>query len=455
MGPDLAVTPNSIPTLMIYEQIQHYLEKHIEVQRNAKKGNCRQLSDGGYQDNMCAFTGVVRELAWTRVRIEGPILSHGVISAMTCKDLTKLEPGYGATAGATVTTLLTPTQRCQLKNDPSLYFRTSSIMSKQDDCVPTEYPYLWNKGSGTPLKEFLAKYKPSMVQDDGSKPWIWVLKDAAPLSDEDVEEEAAQAEAKTILTEVAEKVEAIQNDSSIPVRSNKKKGTKSKKELREAIQAEATEKFKDISVRYKCVSGKWLIFAPSEKVDAIWSTLATSLIEGPLASTAAYSIKVATSPREETPNYQHVLCLYIPDVYDKEKVVEVMKVLLRQHGMNLMGVKSNLYTAIGLDSKHPSGIQSTVWKNSALMKDTEIKARELKDQYFADLQTSKAAASTEKATEKAATPKSETAAKGKLKKKKKVADDPFASDEEKRRLLQSPRYSLMRNRTKTISHGEN
>ena len=60
---------------------------------------------------------------------------------------------------------------------------------------------------------------------------------------------------------------------------------------------------------------------------------------------------------------------------------QVMKVLLRHHGANLSGVKSNLYTAIGarrvshvprgtapyspavpagLDSKHASGIQSTV-----------------------------------------------------------------------------------------------
>ena len=56
-----------------------------------------------------------------------------------------------------------------------------------------------------------------------------------------------------------------------------------------------------------------------------------------------------------------------------------MKVLLRNHGLNLAGVKSNLYTMIGmfcmsglqrflstpiafpgLDSKHSSGIPSTV-----------------------------------------------------------------------------------------------
>lgn len=135
-----------------------------------------------------------------------------------------------------------------------------------------------------------------------------------------------------------------------------------------------------------------LIFAQADKVDMIWSKLARthsqlsrniiltplleSLVSGPLSSTCAYSAKVATSPKSDTPNYQHVMCLYMPDVYDKDAVTEVrihiyltrwltdeeqvMKVLLRNHGMNLTGVKSNLYTSISLDSKHASGVQSTV-----------------------------------------------------------------------------------------------
>ena len=61
--------------------------------------------------------------------------------------------------------------------------------------------------------------------------------------------------------------------------------------------------------------------------------------------------------------------------------LQVMTVLLRNHGLNLMGVKTNLYTSIGkpvplaldthsgadafcassgIDSKHPSGVSSTV-----------------------------------------------------------------------------------------------
>ena len=66
-----------------------------------------------------------------------------------------------------------------------------------------------------------------------------------------------------------------QNDDSIPIRANKKKGTKSKKEVREAVriararhyqrppftlrqvQSEASAKLKDISIRHGFVSGKW------------------------------------------------------------------------------------------------------------------------------------------------------------------------------------------------------
>lgn len=287
-----------------------------------------------------------------------------------------------------------------------------------DDKFPQAYPYSWSTDSELSLQEFLTKYKPSMVQDDGTKPWIWVRKSAPAKEDTNID--AATDEAKHLLNEVTEKVEAIKNDDSIPVRANKKKGTKSKKELREAVQSEATQKLKDISVKNGFISGKWLIFAPSDKVDLVWSTIANSLISGPLASTSAFSAKVATCPQNETPNYSHVLCLYIPDVYDQSEVVEIMKILLRKHGMNLMGVKSNLYTAIGLDSKHASGIPSTVWKNTMLLADTESK--KLKEEFFAELGSAKSADA-----DKAAAKTTLTKPKPKLKQKH---DDPFASEDE-------------------------
>uniref|UniRef100_D8Q9T6 Uncharacterized protein n=1 Tax=Schizophyllum commune (strain H4-8 / FGSC 9210) TaxID=578458 RepID=D8Q9T6_SCHCM len=328
-------------------------------------------------------------------------------------------------------------------------------MTKDEDTLPSEYKYVWKPTSDMSLDDFLKKYRPSMVQNDGTKPWIWVAgnKDhATPDGWTDAIEEASE-----ILKETTEKVESIKNDASIPVRSNKKTGARSKKEVREEVQAEATKKLKEISQKHKYVTGKWLIFAPADKVDLIWSGIARSLVSGPLSATAAFTAKVSTSPEHDQPNYQHVMCIYVPDVYDKDAMAEVrsfstihasslmftmlndifqiMRILLRNHGVSLSGVKSDLYTYIGIDSKHPSGIPSTIWKNNAVIPDAE--AKELKDAFYKELAEKKPeapASSADKSgtiADKAgvATDKPAPAPKKPLLKKKK-AKDPFASDSE-------------------------
>ncbi|EIM85033.1 uncharacterized protein STEHIDRAFT_99999 [Stereum hirsutum FP-91666 SS1] len=247
-----------------------------------------------------------------------------------------------------------------------------------EDLVPeaSSYPYAWSPDSAEerPLDGFLNKFKPSMVQDDGTKPWIWV-QGKHPIPQLDKNEEAAIREALECVNDATKKIDSIKNDPAIPTRASKKNpDIKSKKECRELEQAAAVEKLKEISLRHGYVSGKWLIFAPPDKVDFIWTTVATSLVSGPLSSTAAFLAKVSTCPPNNAPNYQHVMCVYMPNAYDKEAATEMMRALIAEHGLNVIGVKSNLYTAIGLDSKHPSGIQSTIWKPSALIPDAESKA---------------------------------------------------------------------------------
>ncbi|THV05129.1 hypothetical protein K435DRAFT_713703 [Dendrothele bispora CBS 962.96] len=303
-------------------------------------------------------------------------------------------------------------------------------MSKVDDeTIPDSYRYHWTPKSDVPLKDFLTKFRPSMVENDGTKPWIWVQgAESKVVPDHHTGEIAAIEEASKLLEEVTARIEEIKNDASIPLRSNKKTGAKSKKEVREQVQAEAVAKLKEIALKHKYVVGKWLIFAPHDKVDSIWSSLATSLVEGPIAETKAFLAKVATSHPGDNPNQQHVICLYIPDVYDKDSATSIMRVLLRSHGFSLSGVKSDLFTLIGIDSKHPSGIPSTIWKNSALMKDSEIK--ELREAHFAEL-NSKPAVSVEEPQEKEKSLEDPTAAKSKAKtkpKSKKRKDDPFESD---------------------------
>ncbi|KAJ6624305.1 translation initiation factor eIF 4e-like domain-containing protein [Mycena sp. CBHHK59/15] len=290
-----------------------------------------------------------------------------------------------------------------------------------EDALPTKYAYAWTAASDIPLPDFLTKYKPSMIQNDGTKPWIWVSRGIPAREDEG--QEAALEEASVLLKEVTARVESIKNDASIPTRSNKKTGAKSKKEVREEVQAQAADKFKEVATRHGYVSGKWLVFAPADRVDAIWSSLATSLISGPLAVTCAWRAKVATSPADADVSTQHLICLYMPDVYDKPAVTDVMRILLKNHGLSLSGAKANLYTALGLDSKHPSGVPSTTWKNAALLPEAESKA--LKDAYFAELATAKAVPKPAADKPDGATAK----AKPRLQKKK-VDDDPFASDDE-------------------------
>ncbi|KAF9777872.1 hypothetical protein BJ322DRAFT_1102259 [Thelephora terrestris] len=318
-------------------------------------------------------------------------------------------------------------------------------MTNTEDTAPqfSDYPYSWDPGCGVTLDDFLKK-RPSMVEDDGTKPWIWV-KGSDPLR-EDANIDAALEEAADLLKEVSARVEEIKNDPSIPVRSNKKTGARSKKEIREEAQSEATTKLREIALRNGYLTGKWLVFTTPDKVDAIWNRLAHSLVSGPLSQTSAFHAKVSTTPRSPGPNYQHVICVYLPNVFDKDDVtktgallnpscLQVMKVLLRNHGLNLSGAKSDLYTGIHLDSKHASGIPSTVWKNASLLKEDEIK--QLKDEFFSSLEAEKHKKDDAKGKvgDGKEDEKAESTSKPKPKprlqlKKKKVDDDPFASDDE-------------------------
>ncbi|KAG6902376.1 hypothetical protein C0995_000938 [Termitomyces sp. Mi166 len=270
--------------------------------------------------------------------------------------------------------------------------------------------------------------------------WIWVQGSASTREDTGIQD--AIEEASALLKEVTEKVEAIK---SIPLRSNKKTGVKSKKEVREQAQAEAAEKLKEIAIRHGYVSGKWLIFASADKVDTIWTKLASmpvvlntacyltntpmteSLVSGPLASTFAHLAKVATSPEsQDSTSYQHLIFWLVEMLKLADR--KVMRTLLQNHGVSLSGVKSNLYTALGIDSKHASGLPSTTWKNAALISDAESK--ELRDAFFADLASNKITSEENRPQAVKGDLAAAAPSKSKPKFKKKDADDPFATDDD-------------------------
>ncbi|KAK0226253.1 hypothetical protein IW262DRAFT_1541361 [Armillaria fumosa] len=265
----------------------------------------------------------------------------------------------------------------------------NSTEQRREDSMSSKNPYAWSKSSepDISLDHFLTKYRPSMVRDDGTKPWLWV-RTREPFEESTVKGELAAIAQAAIWKKLWKAFKASKTTRQYlfdPTRKQEQRARKKCESRR--VQAEAAEKFREIAIRNGYTYGKWLVFASPEKVDSIWSRVARSLVDGPLSKTAADCTKVATCPADEKPNYQHLLCIYMPNVYDKDAVTEVMKVLLRHHGPNLSGVKTDLYTDLSIDSKHPSGIPSTIWKATSLMKDTEIKggAIELRSAFFDEL----------------------------------------------------------------------
>ncbi|CAE6487710.1 unnamed protein product [Rhizoctonia solani] len=258
-----------------------------------------------------------------------------------------------------------------------------------------EYKYSWKPSSELSVDKFLQKgpqYKPTMVVDDGTKPWIWVRRlEHEPLDSVDTESADSKGSdidgsviksAHKLLEDYTEKIASIQKDESIPVRANKKKGLRSKKEVREEVATEAAEKFKQLSQESKLTCGKLLFFIQADQIDGAFSRMAHDLVTGALSKTPAFCLKVATTPADVLPNHRYLICLYLPDLYDKAAVTEVLRTVCQSTGIRPNSAKADLYTLIGLDSKHPSGIKSTIWNPTDLVPDAELKA--LTDAYWSE-----------------------------------------------------------------------
>ncbi|CAE6415258.1 unnamed protein product [Rhizoctonia solani] len=262
-----------------------------------------------------------------------------------------------------------------------------------------EYEYSWKPSAGMSIDEFLQKYKPTMVFDDGTKPWIWVRRlEHEPLdsvNSTDIDSTRSDTSiierGQKLLEDYTGKIENIQKDESIPVRANKKKGLRSKKEIREETATEATEKFKQLCQESGLTSGKLLavfvclffvsiltllfrlFFVQAEHIDGAFSRIARDLITGALSKTPAFCLKVATTPGDVLPNHRYLICLYLPDLYDRAAATEVLRTVCQSTGIRPNSAKTDLYTMIGLDSKHPSGIKSTIWNPTDLIPDIELK----------------------------------------------------------------------------------
>ncbi|SCV73417.1 BQ2448_7343 [Microbotryum intermedium] len=259
-------------------------------------------------------------------------------------------------------------------------------------------------GPTTETKAFLKRSKPSA--NNMHFPWYWVViprskddKDGAlkPADEQSLESRVEFMQQGQVL------VETLTQDckhiaATAPVRGNKKTGAKSQKELREIEHAKFNDQVAALAKKSNLLTGKWLLYPTAENVDAIWAKLVNAIAkpDGALAKTGSvHTAKVSTHaeegqsvtfvPRASAFSYEterwillrtlrrgYVICVYCDDSWDRDGVGKAFKCLVRDLGLISSAYKSDANTLLGIDSKHSSGIRSSLYGKTDFMTKDEI-----------------------------------------------------------------------------------
>lgn len=92
-------------------------------------------------------------------------------------------------------------------------------------------------------------------------------------------------------------------------------------------------------------SGKWLVFAPVEKIDEIWKQIKQATEEGRLGGSAKVSTML-TNPNAKDSNTK-VICVYTYDSADEEDVMRVRDVLRHLGHTQVLNYKTDQATREG------------------------------------------------------------------------------------------------------------
>ncbi|GAA5903611.1 hypothetical protein JCM5296_001370 [Sporobolomyces johnsonii] len=223
------------------------------------------------------------------------------------------------------------------------------------------------------VNRFLNEYPPSANQHTETG-WIWCqLSRCAEGSGKPAENQdhaSFEEEGAALVQDLVEECRKIKETA--PVRANKKKGLKSQKELREAKHAEFNESVKELAHKHGVLSGKWLFFCGHDTVDSVWGRIVNELaaVDGALAQTGAVHCAKVSSVAEEGGNY--VICVYCDDSWDKDGVATAFKALVQKLRLVSAAYKCDANTILGIDSKHESGIRSSMYGKNDFMTAAEI-----------------------------------------------------------------------------------
>ena len=94
-----------------------------------------------------------------------------------------------------------------------------------------------------------------------------------------------------------------------------------------------------LAEEFNVLSGKWLVFVPTDRVDALWGRI----VKATLAGTMGSSAKVSPCDKED-PDCRHVICVYNSDYRSKAEVDKLRDGLRRLGVKERIGYKPDIYT---------------------------------------------------------------------------------------------------------------
>jgi hypothetical protein len=171
------------------------------------------------------------------------------------------------------------------------------------------------------IPNFLDRLRPSDPNTASIGPWIWISNPHSTPNDTLHDTGGFMQSAYPILEKLRQRRAEFEEKYPDKIPSSI---TRLLKPDRDRVEADIIRLAKSHNV----TTGKWMLFPSPHDVDAVWSKIATGVLEGRLGCTA----KVATYAPDEKP--YRLICVYTEDFSD---VDDVKRVLLELKEMGYVG----------------------------------------------------------------------------------------------------------------------
>ncbi|PWN25509.1 hypothetical protein BDZ90DRAFT_67107 [Jaminaea rosea] len=217
-------------------------------------------------------------------------------------------------------------------------------------------PFVWkpsSPGNADGLSDFLEAHLPSTTTSRGGSRHIWVTipykRQSSSRSDNDMK--FALAQAHHAFAELSTSCQAIEDNDKIPQRQNRKQGM-SKGQRKKVLIDDFGASLPRWADEGGLLTGKWLMFKDDKWVDYGFRTLAYSIIDGPLSqckSANVHTVKVDCADHRK--NGEQLISLFYEDVWDEAASTEIARIMLRHHCQYSRAAKTDLHSALGINSK--------------------------------------------------------------------------------------------------------